>query len=136
MSAPPQMSATSLGWKVTVQPGTYFLGDPCYAVPSKKWSDLLGSCNFFANPVGTIDGFQVLAFGTQWGDGTYSDGQGGSYPVDAGLIGLTPINLASTRPDYWALSNMGRIVTFTDATQCRSENGKLQFGGFCINTTD
>ena len=135
MSAPTSMTATSLGWKVTVPAGAYFLGDPCYAVPSEMWDDLLSSCDVFKKPVGIVSGIEVLAFGTHFGDGTYSDGQGGSYPVDAGLIGLTPIKLASTHPDYWALSNMGRIVTFTDATLCTSDGRKLQFGSFCINTT-
>ena len=132
-----EMVASSLGWSVSVPAGTYFLGDPCYAVPSEMWDDLLASCDFFKLPVGTVRRTQVLAFGTRWGDGTYTDGEGNSYPVDAGLIGLTPIALASARLDSWGLSSMGRIVTFVSATRCTSDNaGLLVFGRICINTDE
>lgn len=125
------------GWTATVPAGLYFLGDPCYAVPSHLWSELLASCEVFETPVGTVAGVQVLAFGTQWGDGTFEDNQGISYPVDAGLIGLTPISLAQQRPDFNELTNMGRIVNFAQTTQCECDaKGRLSFGPYCINTDE
>jgi len=131
------MSFRSQGWTATVPAGTYFLGDPCYAVPSHLWEALLDSCSVFEQPVGTVAGAQVLAFGTRWGDGTYDDGEGGSYPVDAGLIGLTPISLAAQHPDYDQLPSMGRIVTFTHEARCScNPDGKLTFGRYCINTDE
>lgn len=129
------MTARCVGWKVTVPPGAYFLGDPCYAVPSDLWDDLLASCAVFENPVGTVADCQVLAFGTRWGDGVYCDDEGGRYPVDAGLIGLTPTGLAAQRPDYDQLPSKGRIVSFTHATHCTcNPEGRLTFGPYCIDT--
>ena len=131
------MTFESQGWTAKVPAGSYFLGDPCYAVPSHLWNELLDSCEVFEKPVGTVSGVQVLAFGTRWGDGTFEDAQGVSYPVDAGLIGLTPISLAQQRPDFDELTNMGRIVEFTQTTRCeRDAKGRLSFGPYCINTDE
>ena len=117
-----------------VDPGTYFLGDPCYAVPDDRWMDLLNTCEIFDNPVGTLDGHDVLGFRTEYGDGTYFDGQGGRYSVDAGLIGLTPMDIADPRYD---LSELGRIVTYLAPVECyREVGGTLHFGAYVIPTGD
>ena len=116
-------------YEVRVEAGTYFLGDPCYAVPESLWMPLLESCNYYQDsPVGTVkkngQTYEVLAFGTAYGDGVYQDNQGHSYPVDAGLIGLTPIELVEgiPRPD------LGRVVTFERNFICVGEEGMMHFG--------
>ena len=40
--------------EVEVPAGRYILGDPCYAVPDSEWMELLESCNYFENPIGTF----------------------------------------------------------------------------------
>jgi hypothetical protein len=120
--------------QVTVPAGQYVLGDPCYAVPDQHWDDLLASCDFFRNPVGLVkDGakkFAVLGFGTRWGDGCYAGSDGKEYPVDAGLIGLVPIELVENVSEHY-----GNIVTFNKDTICRSDgDGKLYFGSIVIDT--
>ena len=62
--------------KVEVPAGRYYLGDPCYVLGDAKWHELLGSCGYFGavkggRPIGTLDGQEVLAFGTTYGDGPY-----------------------------------------------------------------
>jgi hypothetical protein len=47
--------------------------------------------------------------------------------VDAGLIGLVPAELG----DPGAL---GTLVEFTRDTMCTNDGGKMQFGGYRINT--
>ena len=39
-----EMTFESQGWTAKVPAGSYFLGDPCYAVPSHLWNELLDSC--------------------------------------------------------------------------------------------
>jgi len=119
---------------VTVPPGKYWLGDPCYSVPENLWMPLLNSCEIFELPIGRVtkDGqeYQVLAFGTAYGDGCYTDQSGHSFPVDAGLIGLTPVGLADGHPFG------STLVEFKVETECSCRNGVLRFGTFTINTKD
>ena len=122
--------------EVEVPAGKYILGDPCYAVPDSDWDGLLQSCNFFENPIGYIkDGMQqfpVLAFNTRWGDGCYEGTDGCMYPVDAGLIGLVPVELVGTEE---LRSDLCTVVTFTTPVKCSSNgDGKLRFGSITIDT--
>lgn len=133
------MQITRTKYDVTVPAGTYFLGDPCYAVPDKDWMPLLESCGYFdanrdgtGSPVGTVRGFEVLSFGTKYGDGVYRDQFGKSYPVDAGMIGLTPVALVKDMAD----KSLGQIVTFDRPTICHEDDGVLTFGHIVINTRD
>ena len=116
--------------KVIVTPGKYVLGDPCYVVPQEDWQPLLESCDYFNLPVGLCKGYQVLAFSTKYGDGTYADNKRRHYPVDAGLIGLVP----------WAYAigvdpELSQVVEFKNSTTCtRTSDGVLTFGNIVINT--
>lgn len=116
---------------VRVPAGAYYLGDPCYTVPNDMWMELLGTCDFFGVPIGTVGGQQVVAFRTAWGDGLYQGSDGFQYPVDAGLIGLVPIalNPAFDRQDLVTL------VVYERATECSTDGaGGLMFGGVEIDT--
>ena len=120
--------------EVTVPAGQYVIGDPCYAVPYEDWDALLASCNYFQNPIGYVEGINgkhfVLAFGTRWGDGCYAGSDGKEYPVDAGLIGLVPVELVDDMSEHY-----GNVVTFNKPTVCSSNgDGKLRFGGIVIDT--
>ena len=119
---------------VVVPAGQYVLGDPCYAVPNDDWDELLASCDYFRNPIGLVrDGLQtfyVLGFSTRWGDGEYLGSNGMSYPVDAGLIGLVPVEMVNDLESHYQ-----NIVTFTKDTVCSyNGSGRLVFGGISIET--
>jgi len=122
---------------VIVPAGSYVLGDPCYAVPDEKWDELLESCNYFQSPIGYIcfDDFRVnktfiLGFPTRWGDGEYHGNNGKSYPVDAGLIGLVPVDIVEDLDAHKEF-----IVTFSKDTLCTNDgSGELHFGGISIET--
>lgn len=136
----------SRGSSVKVPPGTYFLGDPCYAVPNDEWMHLLESCGYFdcnsdgeGGPVGTTpEGDKVLAFGTAYGDGVYVDDRGHQFPVDAGLIGLTPESVFRRSDNSRAhLDELGLVVTFkTFVTASDDGGGRLVFGSYRIDTSD
>ena len=118
--------------EVIVPKGSYVIGDPCYAVPSHLWNELLNSCNCFENPIGYIKNggqkFPVLAFGTKWGDGCYRGTDGREYGVDAGLIGLVPLNVVEDLSEH-------EVVNFSKDTLCIDDgSGKLKFGHITIDT--
>ena len=120
-----------LNTTVLVPAGKYVLGDPCYVVPNDDWSTLLESCNYFRSSIGSSGGFEVLGFSTMWGDGCYFDNKGRVYPVDAGLIGLVPLEYANKEE----FDEDTVIVEFTKPTKCtRHEGGNLVFGDIVINT--
>ena len=129
-----EMYILAADYTVKVPPGKYWLGDPCYSVPSELWCPLLDSCETFDRPIGTVtkDGqeYQVLAFGTAYGDGVYRDQFDNSFPVDAGLIGLTPVGLADGEPFG------STLVEFKEDTECSCYEGILQFGPHTINTKE
>lgn len=117
---------------VVVPAGTYVLGDPCYSVPDEHWDALLESCDYFMDvPVGHVNGFDVLGFSTKYGDGTYKGSDGKSYPVDAGMIGLVPIEFAV---DKDGASDGRSVVTFNHPTTCTVNDGVLKFGSIVIDT--
>jgi hypothetical protein len=124
--------------EVEVPAGHYILGDPCYAVPDSDWDSLLQSCNYFENPIGYVkDGIQefpVLAFSTRWGDGCYKGTDGNTYPVDAGLIGLVPVEILG-KDVHNLRGDLSKIVTFDKTIKCsRDSDGKLRFGHITIDT--
>jgi len=120
---------------VVMAPGTYFLADPCYAVPDDLWTELLDSCDYFKEPVGKVtkDGveYSVLGFSTAYGDGCYVGSDGFSYGVDAGLIGLVPKALCSG--DEFT-ETLGTWITFTEPTECLNHDGVMMFGELVIDT--
>jgi hypothetical protein len=118
--------------EVVVPEGSYVIGDPCYAVPDKDWDGLLQSCNYFESPIGYVkDGvqkFPVLAFGTKWGDGSYRGTDGRVYDVDAGLIGLVPVELVKNLAEHTILVSNKDTLCIDDGS------GKLTFGHITIDT--
>ena len=119
---------------VTLPAGRYIIGDPCYSVPDDQWSDLLDQTDCFASPEGSFkseetgEEVHVVAFGTAYGDGTYTDQGGRDYPVDAGLIGIM-----SARGVVAGEST--HIVEFKHDFECSEHNGVIEFGHIIIDTS-
>ena len=130
------MKAKPIGWKAEVEKGKYYLGDPCYVFNDTDWDTLLDSCNVFENPIGIVRGYEILAFGTKYGDGEYIDNYGTLYPVDAGLIGLVPFDLIKKNYSEEKLESFGNVVEFKWKVICTSIDGVLTFGRYKINTGD
>ena len=119
---------------LTIEPGVYWLGDPCYAIPNNDWMTWLKAARYETRNTldATLNGHRAIAFGTLYGDGCYEGSDGNNYPVDAGLIGLVPVALnANVRPD------LAVKVTFTAPTVCEARaNGDLVFGDITVHTGD
>lgn len=117
--------------RVSVPAGRYYLGDPIRPFgDGPKWDRLLESCNvFIGNPIGCVDGIQVVAFHTTHGDGFYECADG-EVNVDTGLIGLVPATVASRPPEGMFL------MTFDEPTNCHADGGTLWFGHIRFDTHD
>lgn len=136
---------------VTVPPGRYLLGDPCYSLGKRGvW---LNACNEMEkqdeeaslNQISLRDRVyvvplherQIMAFNTYYGDGQYTDEKGNEYLVDSGMIGLVPMefleeNGGATEEDLRPC----HIVKFDEYTKCEVKDGKLIFGSTEIETGD
>jgi hypothetical protein len=118
--------------------GKYYLGDPCYSVPDDRWIEWLDAAdseNAGRVLIADLDGHKIIGFGTAYGDGEYRDQHGNTYGVDAGLIGLVPVEIAEN--PYEGQEGCGRIVEFTEPFECsRYKDGTLKFGEIVIETGD
>ena len=80
----------------TKSAGEYWVGDPCYVVPDDIYQGIWGDEYKFKD--GTIDCGNGLSFqvhGTAWGDGEYKGSNGFIYGVDAGVLAIVPMELAT-----------------------------------------
>ena len=121
--------------QVILPAGKYIIGDPCYTIPDEEWDKVLDQSGFFNDQCWAMfrapNGEQapVVAFSTAWGDGTYDDGAGRSYGVDAGLIGIIPAGpFGNARPFCT------HVVEFHSPVNCSEKQGVICFGNVRINT--
>jgi len=116
--------------------GEYWVGDPCYAVPADRWMEWLEAAGYQTQDrylLAHLDGKPVLGISTAHGDGCYPDDHGNEYPVDAGLIGLVPVEIAADN-DAHHLEGMHR-VRFDSDFECRYDEGVIVLGHIAINTS-
>lgn len=129
--------------------GTYYIGDPCYAFQGENWDKILNETDFFET--GKVHN-GIWAGSTAYGDGAYTDQLGNEYPVDAGLIGIIPIESCDFGDIRWennqwvdgrgiTFSNgekfefkPGNVVTFEHDFLVSYDEGQFQFGHINIDT--
>lgn len=111
-----------------VPAGKYYISDPCYLFNDDDW---MCFCDHIDEEFFKIRGKCVCVFNTAHGDGLYKVKRHPTWevPVDAGVIGLTPVDIITKEP--WM--NFP-IVEFKEDTECFSEDGILHFGKYEINT--
>jgi hypothetical protein len=116
----------------TLPAGNYWVGDPCYAFEDHSlWMRLLESADYMENPQilnAKADGHMFVASGTAYGDGVYTDQEGNEFPVDAGLIGVTPAREGEEVP-------FGTTVRrFTAPFTVSYDRGMINIGPLAIET--
>jgi hypothetical protein len=121
-----------------IKPGKYFIGDPCYAIPDDDWSDLLDHVDMFNDDskLHMFKGRLVWAAGTSHGDGVYKgDGYiegkeySHSFPVDAGLIGITEL-----LPGESVEERLGLTIEIKKGIEIRYNDGDFFFDQLNIDT--
>lgn len=121
-----------------VPAGTYVVGDPCYSIPNDLWMEWLEAAdnrNIDRSHVlqATVNGMVAVGVRTYGGDGCFPGNDGNEYPVDAGLIGLVPIEVA----DKNSMGDARVVVTFDTAVTCFNDmDGNITLGHIVIATGD
>lgn len=119
--------------KYTLPAGTYWVGDPCYAIPDELWMEWLHRADYMNNSdalLAEIGGHLACGISTAYGDGLYPGSDGVEYPVDAGLLGATPVAVAVDEPFG------SKLVTFDAPFTCYSDDGTVHIGHIAIETGD
>lgn len=112
--------------------GRYWVGDPGYAYEDHGlWIQLLESADYLQADrllEAQVGEERFVASGTAFGDGTYEDREGRSYPVDAGLIGVVPVRPRQDTP--WGMHE----VEFDQEFDVSYEDGTIYIGPIAIET--
>ena len=121
----------------TMPAGRYYVGDLCY-VMHDVWDEV---CNLiFSHPDRFIsqygkftlkDGREFAVHSTAYGDGTYRDGMGREYSVDAGVIGCI-LEGDIRDPEAWASG--GQVLDFIAEFDTWEDRGVIHFGVIAIDT--
>lgn len=122
---------------VEMPAGEYWVGDPCYAVPDERWMEWLEAADYMNEHsllVADLDGHTVLGLGTAYGDGVFVGSDGFDYGVDAGLIGVVPVEVADYSDEKYPAGALMRRVEFTEPFECRYSNGTIILGNIRIDT--
>lgn len=133
------MKATLNIDSVTMPAGAYYVGDPCYAFSNdnnERWMQWLKDANYDVTPyprylLAEVEGKAVLGIGTAYGDGAYPGSDGFEYCVDAGLLGVVPVEVAEDS----ALYAMNK-TTFDKPFTCSYDEGTITLGHIVIETSD
>lgn len=123
---------------VELKPGKYLIGDPCYMLNDTRYVNLcdeLDRLNYDGG-LAVIDGKELAVFSTKYGDGDYKDQFGNRYPVDAGIIGCVPVELADKGMSGCLLVEFDRAFLCEGGDGTRHWSGTLQFGKYQIETGD
>jgi hypothetical protein len=121
--------------QVYMEPGTYYIGDLCYVL-GDSWDEF---CSITIDDHDCLnggfrfkDGREFVTFQTMYGDGTYHDKEGRSYPVDAGLIGC--VRVEDMDIDVMDVCDDGNIIKFDKPFVCERVGGVIYFGKVSIDT--
>lgn len=126
------MAVTANIKSYTFPAGTYYIGDPCYAIPNDRWMEWLEAADYTNQEtylVADLDGHTAIGVGTAYGDGVYGGSDGNTYGVDAGLIGAVPREVA----EEGCSSN---LVTFDSPFDVSYDEGVIRIGHIRIDTSD
>ena len=108
---------------VILPPGTYYIGDICYAMRGPEYHEVFGGAGYTEGCYTNGEKVFVVA-GTAYGDGTYRGSNGLDYNVDAGVIGIVSKNLFEDEKDVPG----GSVHTFTDPVEVHfDESGVFKF---------
>ena len=100
----------------------FYFGDPCYVMSQEDYDELLDQMFKYNNDgrMGkfTVNGHELIVDNTAYGDGLYG-GWNESYGVDAGMLGVIPLELVKKDP-----TNMGWVCKETgDVNMSTEEDG-------------
>ena len=97
----------------------FYIGDICYVLNRENYDKVWGGAEYKDGQYTVPEtGYNFIVAGTAWGDGIYEDNDGREYPVDAGNIGLVPLELCE-RPH----TDNGRVISEPGDATYTAEDG-------------
>lgn len=108
----------------TAPPGTYYIGDLCYALHHDIYDGVFGGTSY---DTGLYEKDDMVFFlsGTFAGDGAYKGSDDFEYCVDSGTIGICSLKLVDFEKTSYRL---GRILEFKTPVECHFKDGLFRFG--------
>lgn len=117
---------------VTSKVGKIFIGDICYALNKDIYNKVWGEENDYED--GTYEAvnksnekFSFAVYGTKYGDGTYDGSDGKKYSVDAGVLGMVPIELWEDNLDENELNELGTVINTEKVLLDFDDNNEFYF---------
>jgi hypothetical protein len=115
---------------VSLPPGQYYVGDPCYVFANADWAALLSETRLGTDALGgggrvPFRGRELFAGSTEHGDGVYEGSDRFDYGVDSGLLGAVPVELASESAGL----QYGTVVDAAEGLVCSCRDGVFKFEG-------
>lgn len=103
----------------------FYIGDLCYAMPDELYYEIWGRTYNFDDGMFNDPGsaLQFAVGSTAYGDGMYKGSNGFWYPVDAGVIGVVPLELC--REDRSLFKDDGSIIEQAGTVTFEAEYGKF-----------
>lgn len=133
--------------KAILAPGKYYVGDLCYVIGRNRTKDKDDWMEFLEESYwkvatdtcagGPVEykGHKGFAAYTYFGDGCYFDEEGNEFGVDAGMIGIIPVEACEVPEDQ--MNSLGHVFEFKKPIHCfRDEHGVFSFDSDIIVTID
>ncbi len=101
----------------------FYLGDVCYVLSEDVYDQVWGEENNYEDGIIEVPGTDCC-FGvasTAYGDGGYYDGESHEYGVDAGVIGLVPLELVEKEDGL----EFGRVFGEIGTAEFEADEGKF-----------
>lgn len=102
-----------------------YIGDICYALEEDVYNNVWGKEDYADGKFKTDNGLEFAVGSTAFGDGSYYGTGGTMYAVDAGVIGVVDLRLA-TRYSHEELEELGRIIPDADEVVFYTEDGYFE----------
>jgi len=115
--------------------GNYFVGDISYVLSDSDYDLILEESGFFNLKTtkqwnGKYRGYPIFVASTLYGDGVYDDNYDRKYFVDAGIIGIVPIEALEAKSNI----EIGNLLEFNTDFMVSYDNGVFRFGNVVIDT--
>lgn len=103
----------------------FYIGDVCYVLSDEVYFEQWGQgYKFMDGEISTNNGYDFGVAGTAYGDGCYVDQNGNCYGVDAGVIGIVPLELVE---DEERANDLGTVVYGAGVATMVAEFGNFEF---------
>lgn len=109
--------------RMTFPPGTYYIGDLCYALNDTLYDKVFGPKYNEGCYTSKLNPSDVFMMGDTGGDGEFKGTDGKMYPVDAGIIGIASESVLDPKKKPYG----GSMYTFKGDVSVRFREDKFQF---------